>query len=122
MKLTDLLDEAVERASTELEKRKSEEVEKTVDEMRNGGMTSNEVSTNSSTPPSPSSSSFPADVSIEEAAKAIGYSAIRYFDLKQNRLTNYKFSYDKMLDPKGAGRRNHMNETVGIIMGGDVSC
>jgi len=27
--------------------------------------------------------------------------AVKYFDLKQNRVTNYKFSFDQMLDPKG---------------------
>ena len=27
--------------------------------------------------------------------------AIKYFDLRQNRVTDYKFSYDKMLDTKG---------------------
>jgi arginyl-tRNA synthetase len=31
----------------------------------------------------------------------IGIAAVKYFDLKQNRLTNYAFSYDKMLDPRG---------------------
>jgi len=27
--------------------------------------------------------------------------AIKYFDLKQNRIGNYKFNYDHMLDPRG---------------------
>ena len=27
--------------------------------------------------------------------------AVKYFDLKQNRIGNYRFSYEKMLDPKG---------------------
>ena len=27
--------------------------------------------------------------------------AVKYFDLKQNRVKNYKFDYNKMLDPKG---------------------
>ena len=26
---------------------------------------------------------------------------MKYFDLRQNRVTNYIFSFDKMLDPKG---------------------
>ncbi|PHJ14799.1 arginyl-trna synthetase family protein, partial [Cystoisospora suis] len=38
---------------------------------------------------------------MEKAAEAIGYSAVKYFDLKQNRQTDYKFSFDRMLDPKG---------------------
>ncbi len=34
-------------------------------------------------------------------AEKLGISAIKYFDLKQNRIQNYVFSFDKMLDPKG---------------------
>lgn len=35
---------------------------------------------------------------MEEAAESLAMSAIKYFDLKQNRVSDYKFSYDKMLD------------------------
>jgi len=38
---------------------------------------------------------------LEESAERIGMAAIKYFDLKQNRISNYKFNYDQMLDPKG---------------------
>ncbi len=38
---------------------------------------------------------------IEHASQVIGYSAIKYADLKSNRITNYTFSFDKMLDLKG---------------------
>jgi len=38
---------------------------------------------------------------IEETAEKLGISAIKYYDLKQNRIQNYVFSFDKMLDPKG---------------------
>ena len=42
------------------------------------------------------------DVSkIEDTAEKMGISAIKYYDLKQNRIQNYVFSFDKMLDPKG---------------------
>ena len=34
-------------------------------------------------------------------AEKIGMAAVKYFDLKQNRIGNYIFSYKKMLDPKG---------------------
>ena len=37
----------------------------------------------------------------EKAAELIGYAAIKYFDLKQHRMTDYKFSFDRMLDPRG---------------------
>lgn len=36
-----------------------------------------------------------------EAAEIIGIGAVRYFDMRSNRLSNYQFAYDKMLDPKG---------------------
>jgi arginyl-tRNA synthetase len=38
---------------------------------------------------------------LEDASSKIGYSAVKYFDLKQFRTSQYKFSYDLMLDPKG---------------------
>jgi len=38
---------------------------------------------------------------IPEVSKAIGYGAIKYADLRQNRVTDYLFSYERMLDVKG---------------------
>lgn len=38
---------------------------------------------------------------VPKVAEAIGYSAVKYFDLRRNPTTNYKFSYDGMLDTKG---------------------
>jgi len=38
---------------------------------------------------------------IEHAAQVMGYGAVKYADLKNSRLTNYKFSFDSMLDLKG---------------------
>jgi arginyl-tRNA synthetase len=38
---------------------------------------------------------------FEHAAEVLGIAAIKYFDLKQNRISTYAFSFDKMLDPKG---------------------
>merc|ERR1712137_437066 len=37
----------------------------------------------------------------EAAATAMGYGACKYADLKNQRLTNYKFSYDQMLNLQG---------------------
>jgi arginyl-tRNA synthetase len=73
IKLTDLLDEAKIRMKTELIKRNNDE------------KTKNKFT----------------DEYIEEAANKIGYSAVKYFDLKQYRTTQYKFNYDHMLDPDG---------------------
>ena len=41
------------------------------------------------------------DDKLEEAARIMGISAIKYADLHNNRTTNYTFSYDRMLDLKG---------------------
>uniref|UniRef100_A0A0D6QSD5 arginine--tRNA ligase n=1 Tax=Araucaria cunninghamii TaxID=56994 RepID=A0A0D6QSD5_ARACU len=38
---------------------------------------------------------------LENAAEAIGYGAVKYADLKNNRLTNYTFNFDQMLDVRG---------------------
>jgi arginyl-tRNA synthetase len=45
-----------------------------------------------------------ANITMEEVhgvAEAIGYGAVKYYDLRRNPTTNYKFSYDQMLDNKG---------------------
>lgn len=31
----------------------------------------------------------------------MGISSVKYYDLKQNRVQNYVFAFDKMLDPRG---------------------
>ncbi|XP_039136283.1 arginine--tRNA ligase, cytoplasmic-like isoform X2 [Dioscorea cayenensis subsp. rotundata] len=41
------------------------------------------------------------DEELEKTAEAIGYGAVKYADLKNNRLTNYTFSFDQMLNDKG---------------------
>ena len=38
---------------------------------------------------------------IQNAAEKVGIGAIKYADLSQNRVSDYTFSYDKMLDLKG---------------------
>jgi len=38
---------------------------------------------------------------INKTAKVIGISAVKYADLSQNRITNYQFSFDKMLALNG---------------------
>jgi len=36
-----------------------------------------------------------------ERGEIIGMTSVKYYDLKQNRTSSYRFSYDKILDPKG---------------------
>lgn len=41
------------------------------------------------------------DAELEAAACAMGYGAVKYADLKSCRTTNYRFSFDAMLDLRG---------------------
>ncbi len=41
------------------------------------------------------------DAAIAEAAKAIGYGAVKYMDMRQDRVKNYVFSYERMLSLEG---------------------
>ncbi|KFK44998.1 hypothetical protein AALP_AA1G330800 [Arabis alpina] len=38
---------------------------------------------------------------LDQTAEAVGYGALKYADLKNNRLTSYTFGYDQMLSEKG---------------------
>lgn len=71
VKLKDLLDEAINRARNDLEKRLKEENRSESYEF------------------------------IENIAKVVGLSAVKYADLSQNRNSNYVFSFDKMLALNG---------------------
>jgi len=71
VKLKDLLDEAASRSEADLRERFS------------------------------GSENPKSDEWFKMAAETIGIGAVRYFDMRSNRTTNYLFSYDKMLDPKG---------------------
>ncbi|MEH2405806.1 arginine--tRNA ligase [Nostoc sp.] len=71
VRLRDLLDEAVSRCHADLKTRLQEEERQETEEF------------------------------INEVARVVGISAVKYADLSQNRTSNYIFSYDKMLDLKG---------------------
>ena len=71
VKLRDLLDEAVKRAKKDLEARLQEEERAETPEF------------------------------IDRVSQVVGLSAVKYADLSQNRTSDYKFDYDKMLDLKG---------------------
>lgn len=69
-----LLNEAVSRASAELESRIKGRLEEGEPEV---------------------------NINVEEVSKSLGYGAVKYFDLKHNITNNYKFSFDSMLNPRG---------------------
>lgn len=71
VRLVDLLDEAVSRMEASLKQRISE------------------------------GKSSISEEDLHSTAEAIGYGAVKYFDLRRNPTSNYQFSYDAMLDTKG---------------------
>lgn len=71
VRLRDLLDEAIDRARTDLENRLKEENRHESEEF------------------------------IAHVSQVVGISAVKYADLSQNRASNYIFSYDKMLALQG---------------------
>ena len=71
VRLRDLLDEAVERAEADLRRRLEEEGRNEDDQF------------------------------IEHVAGTVGLAAVKYADLSQNRITNYQFSFDRMLALQG---------------------
>ena len=71
VRLKDLLDEAVERAEADLRRRLAEE-----------GRDEDEAF-------------------IEHVATTVGIAAVKYADLSANRITNYQFSFDRMLALSG---------------------
>ena len=71
VKLKDLINEAISRAKADLQERLTSENRK-------------------------ESKPF-----IENVSKVIGIASIKYADLSQNRLTNYQFSFDRMLSLQG---------------------
>ncbi len=71
IKLVDLLDEAIQRAREDLK-----------DRLNNESRSENE--------------SF-----IDKVSTTVGIAAIKYADLSQNRISNYQFSFDKMLSLQG---------------------
>jgi len=77
VKLVDLLDEAVERATKEIEARVAQQGE------------------------GPGEVFLTTEEEKKDAAEKIGIAAVRYFDMKQNRTSPYVFNYDRMLDAKG---------------------
>jgi arginyl-tRNA synthetase len=71
VRLKDLLDEAVERAEADLKSRLAEEGRQEEEGF------------------------------IQEVATAVGLGAVKYADLATNRITNYQFSFDRMLALQG---------------------
>jgi arginyl-tRNA synthetase len=71
VRLKDLLDEAVERAEADLRRRLAEE----------GRQESEDF--------------------IQQVATTVGLAAVKYADLSTNRITNYQFSFDRMLALSG---------------------
>ena len=87
IKLKELLDEARDRALN-LTKKKIEEEQKRGEEEK--GEEHKVIEEHKFT-----------EEQLLHNAEVAGICSVKYFDLKQNRVQNYKFEYDKILDPKG---------------------
>lgn len=81
-KLSELLDEARDRVRAELLKRESEEREKAEENGEAAPVGRSEEE-------------------LEKICEIIGCAAVKYADLKNNRTSNYKFSFDKMVKLEG---------------------
>lgn len=81
-KLSELLDEARDRVRAELVKRADDDEAKAAE----------------SGAPAPKRKS---DEEMEKMSEIIGCAAVKYADLKNNRASNYKFSFDKMVKLEG---------------------
>eukprot|EP00178_Gracilaria_changii_P006000 TRINITY_DN202_c0_g2_i3.p2 TRINITY_DN202_c0_g2~~TRINITY_DN202_c0_g2_i3.p2 ORF type:complete len:624 (-),score=87.67 TRINITY_DN202_c0_g2_i3:1592-3463(-) len=81
-KLSELLDEARDRARKELTKRANEDAERA----KAGG----------EEPQAPRS-----EEDMQTMSEVIGIAAVKYADLQNNRTSNYKFSFDKMVKLEG---------------------
>jgi arginyl-tRNA synthetase len=88
VRLVDLLDEAVTRMATTLRERIQQQQQNQQNQSEGAA-----AATTTTTPMS--------DEEITQVAEAIGYGAVKYFDLRRNPTSNYKFSYDQMLSTVG---------------------
>ena len=86
VRLADVLDEAKARAKAILMERAAAAAEAPAATC--GGAVTSGVGAND-------------DAAIDAAAAALGYGGVKYFDLRQHRMTDYVFSYDRMLSPDG---------------------
>ena len=91
-KLSELLDEARDRALKTFKERKAgkapAEGEPVEEEQKEGEAHQTKVQIES-------------DEEMEKAAEILGISAVKYYDLSRDRTQNYTFSFDAMLDPQG---------------------
>lgn len=93
-KLSELLDEARDRALKTFKERKAGKTTEVVEgeaaeeEQKEGEVVQSKVQIES-------------DEEMEKAAEILGISAVKYYDLSRDRTQNYTFSFDAMLDPQG---------------------
>ncbi|KAI6679557.1 hypothetical protein NL676_033438 [Syzygium grande] len=54
---------------------------------------------------------------LDKTAEAVGYGAVKYADLKNNRTTNYTFNFDQMLNDKSMSFISHFCHNAHTCMG-----
>ena len=95
VRLVDLLDKAQEMMTERLRERRDGTGEATP-----AGSADTAAASASASAPSTTDETM-SDEELVETAKAMGYGAVKYFDLKQNRLSDYIFNYERMLSAEG---------------------
>jgi len=104
VRLVELLDEAVSRCKATIEERRAEQAVNAVASAAASAAAADPDAAAAAPPPLATEAAAAAGDQggdVDEAARAMGYGAVKYADLKNSRMTNYKFSYDAMLDLRG---------------------
>lgn len=97
VRLVDLLDEAKQRTLASFKERVAEARAK--DARAAGGAPGAEAEPADASEIGGNTSflTSASEAELERAAEVLGYSAVKYADLKSNRISNYTFSYERML-------------------------
>ncbi|KNC51437.1 arginyl-tRNA synthetase [Thecamonas trahens ATCC 50062] len=94
VRLVDLLDTAVEGAEKLVRSKLDERLAKIDEQLAAGELTEEEAA-------AAREAESMDDAEIRKASDAIGHGCIKYADLRCNRLNNYMFSFERMLDTRG---------------------
>ena len=90
VRLVELLDEAVDRCASSLKERAELSAERAAERAAAAG--DDEEAAEAATKDAAAAAAAPVDdeATLAATAKAMGYGAVKYADLKNNRMTNYK--------------------------------
>jgi arginyl-tRNA synthetase len=99
VKLRELLSEAIQRCKDEFILRKTQQ--QPLPQTRNETVTATETTTEETGGKQETELSDEEKAELEKKSRILGMAAVKYADLSQNRESNYRFSFDKMLFLQG---------------------